>query len=179
MVGATQGAPLDTDAFVAAYRATLPEVFAYLGRATTGDRALAEDLTSATYEAALVAWQQGNPDAVAISWLIGVARHKLIDRFRRSALEERKLALAHASDTGIDADDGALMVVVRDQLFGCVRQLAPLQRAAFALRYVDDLPVAEVAARLDRSLDATDSLLRRARAALRIMLEALEEGDAP
>ncbi|HEY1741399.1 MAG TPA: sigma factor-like helix-turn-helix DNA-binding protein [Acidimicrobiia bacterium] len=52
-----------------------------------------------------------------------------------------------------------------------MRRLPPLQRAAIALRYVDDLPVREVAQLLDRSVPATDSLLRRARAELRNLLE--------
>lgn len=41
------------------------------------------------------------------------------------------------------------------------------QRAALTLRYLDDLPVTEVAAHLGRSLHATETLLVRARAALR------------
>jgi RNA polymerase sigma-70 factor (ECF subfamily) len=168
-MGATDDAPGELDAFVAAYRATLPAVFGYLARATTGDRALAEDLTSETYLAALAAWRAGNADAISVPWLIGVARHKLVDRFRRAEREQRKLAVVHATGV-VDADEGAL-AVERELLFGAIRRLPPLQRAAIALRYVDDLPVREVAQLLDRSVPATDSLLRRARAELRNLLE--------
>ena len=41
------------------------------------------------------------------------------------------------------------------------------QRAALTLRYLDGLPVAEVARHLGRSLRATETLLARSRAALR------------
>jgi integrase-like protein/sigma-70-like protein len=44
---------------------------------------------------------------------------------------------------------------------------AAQQRAALTLRYLDDLPVAEVAAHLGRTLHATETLLARARTALR------------
>src|SRR4051794_9101207 len=98
----TVAEPRDIGTFVAAYRTTLPEVFAYLTRATAGDRALAEDLTSDTYLAALDAWRAGNADAVRVPWLIGVARHKLVDRFRRDDRERRKLALVHAVDPAHD-----------------------------------------------------------------------------
>lgn len=47
---------------------------------------------------------------------------------------------------------------------GCLNEH---QRAALTLRYLDGLPVAEVAAHLGRSLTATETLLVRARAALR------------
>jgi DNA-directed RNA polymerase specialized sigma24 family protein len=46
-----------------------------------------------------------------------------------------------------------------------------MQRAVIALRFVDDLPLAEVAQLLDKSTSAVDSLQRRALANLRTMLE--------
>lgn len=45
--------------------------------------------------------------------------------------------------------------------------LRPDQRTALALRYVEDLTVAEVAVAMSRSVQATESLLVRARRALR------------
>jgi RNA polymerase sigma-70 factor (ECF subfamily) len=50
------------------------------------------------------------------------------------------------------------------------------QRAALTLRYLDGLPVAEVAEHLGRSVRATETLLVRARAALRrVYLEGRHE----
>lgn len=51
-----------------------------------------------------------------------------------------------------------------------MRSLPAEQRAAMVLRYVDDLPVAEVARQLGRSVHATESLLARAKATLRTRL---------
>src|SRR5439155_18687595 len=50
-------------------------------------------------------------------------------------------------------------------------QLGDHHRAALTLRYVDGLPVAEVAELLDRTLHATEALLVRARAAYRRIYE--------
>ena len=49
--------------------------------------------------------------------------------------------------------------------------LAPQHRLALTLRYLDDLPVADVAAALDRTLHATEALLVRARSAFRTHYE--------
>ena len=48
-----------------------------------------------------------------------------------------------------------------------LRRLPTAQRAAMTLRYLDDLPVREVAALLDRSEGSVESLLSRGREALR------------
>jgi RNA polymerase sigma-70 factor (ECF subfamily) len=57
-------------------------------------------------------------------------------------------------------------------------RLSAYQRAALTLRYLDGLPVAEVARELGRSLHATETLLVRARVALRRVYEEGEGRDA-
>ena len=53
------------------------------------------------------------------------------------------------------------------QVLASLNALPALQRAALGLRYLDDLPVPEVARLLGRSVHATESLLVRGREGLR------------
>ena len=53
-------------------------------------------------------------------------------------------------------------------------RLSPAHRAALTLRYLDDLPVPQVAALLGRTLHATEALLVRARGAFRMTYESTE-----
>ena len=55
--------------------------------------------------------------------------------------------------------------------------LSPPHRAALTLRYLDDLPVPEVADFLERTVHATEALLVRARSAFRRAYEAGEDLD--
>jgi RNA polymerase sigma-70 factor (ECF subfamily) len=55
--------------------------------------------------------------------------------------------------------------------------LAPHHRAALTLRYLDDLPVPDVAELLGRTLHATEALLSRARRAFRVAYEEQTSGD--
>jgi RNA polymerase sigma-70 factor (ECF subfamily) len=57
-------------------------------------------------------------------------------------------------------------------------RLSAHHRAALTLRYLDGLPVAEVAGGLGRSLHATETLLVRARAAFRRVYEEGQGHDA-
>ena len=77
----------------AIYRRALPQVYGYL-LPRCGSTVVAEDLTAETFMAAVAAVRQGRvqePD-VTVAWLVGVARHKLADHWRRSAREQRGLA---------------------------------------------------------------------------------------
>jgi RNA polymerase sigma-70 factor (ECF subfamily) len=148
-------------AFLQLYDDALPHVYGYLVR-RCGSAATAEDLTSDTFLAAATAVQRGNE--VNIAWLIGTARHKLVDHWRRTGRQRQALEeLWEHSDPPIDANDPVDVVHVRDTL----ARLTPHHRAALVLRYFDGLPVPEVAALLDRSVHATESLIVRAKAAYR------------
>ena len=82
-MGGDQPRPAASDPVVAIYRVALPQVFGYL-LPRCGSAALAEDLTSETFLAAVNASRQGSLTEVSTAWLVGVARHKLVDHWRRS-----------------------------------------------------------------------------------------------
>jgi RNA polymerase sigma-70 factor (ECF subfamily) len=109
-------------------------------------------------------------------WVIGVARHKLADHWRRQARDERRLSILAGEGTEeADPWDEELDAVrVRHVL----DELAVQHRAALTLRYLDDLPVREVAVLLHRTVHATETLLVRARSAFRRAYLAEEERDA-
>lgn len=143
------------------YDEALPTVYGYLAR-RCDSAATAEDLTADTFLAAANAVERGAE--VSVAWLIGTARHKLVDHWRRTSRQRDALAeLWEQADVGPDSNDPVDTLHVRDVL----AQLLPHHRSALVLRYVDGLPVPQVAALLERSVHATESLLVRAKAAYR------------
>lgn len=159
---ATTGAGAD---LLRLYDPALPQVYGYLLR-RCGARETAEDLTSETFLAAADAVRRDRPPRVDVAWLIGVARHKLADHWRRQAREQRSLRAVSIEPISEHDDpwDARLDALRAEQTLA---ELAPQHRLALTLRYVDDLPVADVAALLDRTVHATEALLVRARAAFR------------
>lgn len=156
-------------ALLALYDHALPQVYGYL-LARCGRRVLAEDLTSETFLAAAAACRRHPPPAMSTGWLVGIARHKLVDHWRATEREER--GLRSVGESGRDIGTGAaddpwdthldalLAHEVLDAQTGT-------HRAVLTLRYLDGLPVPEVARTLGRTVHATESLLARARAAFR------------
>ena len=86
---------------LAIYRLALPRVYGHL-LPRCGDTALAEDLPAETFLAAVAAASAPAAPDVSVGWLIGVARHKLVDHWRRAGREQRALT---AGDLGAEAVD--------------------------------------------------------------------------
>jgi len=93
-----QEQPSSPDPVVAIYRVALPHVYGYL-LPRCGSVALAEDLTAETFMAAVAAVKRRQVREVTVAWLVGVARHKLVDHWRRVEREQRGLAaVAHSQE---------------------------------------------------------------------------------
>jgi RNA polymerase sigma-70 factor (ECF subfamily) len=146
------------------YGEALPQVYGYLV-SRCGDRVLAEDLTAESFEAAVAALRKPEAPTLSIPWLIGVARHKLADHWRRVEREQRGFRLVHEDDAETDDPWEEVLDEVRSR--DALAIVGPHHRAALTLRYLDGLPVADVARCLGRSVHATEALLVRARRAFR------------
>ena len=153
----------DDVAFRAWYDEALPHVFRYLYHRSGRDKDLAEELTQQTFVAAVRSHATfGGGESIA--WLVGIARHRLVDHFRGLERRERglrRLLAERSQPTWIGSPE------VDDELATALAGLPAAQRAAIVLRYLDDLPVRDVARLLDRSEGAVESLLSRGREALR------------
>jgi RNA polymerase sigma-70 factor (ECF subfamily) len=160
-------------ALLALYDEAVPQVYGYL-LPRCGNATLAEDLTAETFLAAVSAVKHETVPRMSIAWLVGVARHKLVDHWRKRARDERNLqAVADEVPPDDDPWDAHLDASVAHEVLG---GLGAHHRAALTLRYLDGLPVAEVAEHLGRTLHATEALLVRARLAFRRAYEGSDGG---
>jgi RNA polymerase sigma-70 factor (ECF subfamily) len=160
--------------FLAFYDDALPHVYGYLAR-RCGPAAVAEDLTAETFLAAVDAVRATNPPPFTVAWIMGVARHKLVDHWRRQARDERRFdVLAGSVLEADDPWDSALEVLQAQRVLGGI---SAQHCAVLTLRYLDDMSVAEVADALGRSVHATEALLARARVAFRRAYAGQEQRD--
>ena len=144
------------------YDDALGQVFGYL-LPRCGDTVVAEELTSETFLAAVSAVQRGAVERMSVAWLVGVARHKLVDHWRRRAREERALTLASADEVTDPWDEHLDATRAHLVLAG----LGAHHQTVLTLRYLDGLSVPEVADLMGRTVHATEALLVRARVAFR------------
>ncbi|MEO1061755.1 MAG: sigma-70 family RNA polymerase sigma factor [Actinomycetota bacterium] len=153
----------------ALYDRALPQVYGYL-LPRCGDAALAEDLTAETFLAAVDALRRDRVDDLTVAWLVTVARNKLVDHWRRLERDRRRQDQLEAGAELVDDPwDVQLDATLANDVLAL---LGPHHRSALTLRYLDGLPVPEVATHLDRTVHATEALLVRARAAFRRTYES-------
>lgn len=159
-----QVALADDAAFESWYRRTLPRVYSYLLSRIGGEPTLAEELTQQTYVAAIAQRARYDGRADTVTWLCGIARHKLADHYRGLEREGRRTMHLAVRQLAVErADVHASDLDERAAIQEAFRSLPPDQRAVLAFVVLDDLPVAEAARLLGKSAGATQSLLHRAR----------------
>jgi RNA polymerase sigma-70 factor (ECF subfamily) len=155
------------ESFAAFYDDVLPRVYGYFFHRCGGVVTVAEDLTQETFLAAVAELRKGTRVDTPIAWIYGIARHKLLDHYRREGRADRQLTVAWAAAQV----EEALIVLdesqARERAIAALAAVAASQRAALVLCYVDGYSVPEAAALLGRSVEAVESLLARGRQAFK------------
>jgi RNA polymerase sigma-70 factor (ECF subfamily) len=140
------------------------------------NRADAEDVTQTTFMNAFRALERGEDPRSPLNWLISIAHNVCLQRFRTSSRRPQEVELDYdVADGLVDEDDGPGAEDIRRAL----GHLAFNQRAAIVLREIEGRSYAEIAEVLGVSMSAVETLIFRARRALREQLEgALTCADA-
>jgi len=167
-VNELQLALADDAAFEAWYRRKLPRVFGYLLTRCGNDMNLAEELSQQTFVAAINQRTGFDGRSDVVTWLCGIARHKLADHFRTLEREERRRMHLEVRQIRVE-DDAARGPGLDDRaaIADALRSLPAAHQAVLAFVVLDGLSAAEAGRLLGRSASATQSLLHRARQSLR------------
>lgn len=167
---------LRTDrSFERMYHRHLGDVYRY-ALAVLRNPADAEDVAQTTFMNAYRAFQRGERPENAQNWLIAIAHNVCRQRFRQSARRPAEVAY----------DDGVLDVVPDEDpgpsandIQRALGQLAFNQRAALVMRELEGRSYVEIAEILGLTVSAVETLIFRARRALREQLEgSLTCGEA-
>jgi RNA polymerase sigma factor (sigma-70 family) len=154
-------------AFERLYRRHVADVYRY-SLAVLRNPADAEDVTQTTFLNAYRAFARGERPDAAQNWLIKIAHNVCRQRFRNSARRPHEVAL----------DDDTAATIVQEQegpsaedIRRALGQLAFNQRAALVARELEGRSYAEIGEILGLSVAAVETLIFRARRALREQLE--------
>lgn len=139
----------------------------------SGSRAGAEELAQDAFLAAHRHWDRVRDYDDPGAWVRRVAVNLAVSSLRRRAAEARAMARAGARRRPVPDE-----LAPEDEAFWrAVRALPARQAQAVALHYLEDRPVAEIAAILECAEGTVKVHLHRARRALAVALREDEEDD--
>lgn len=165
--GGTSSVPGRKVSFADVYDAHVDEVYRYVHRRCF-DHGLAEDITQETFIAAVR--NTDDPSTITAAWLITVARNRLFDALRRQVNYEQKLRLvANADRNRFDPD-----IADRLAIESALKELPVHYRLALSMHYLNGMTVRAIAEEMGQNIKAVESLMNRARRALRAELERSE-----
>ena len=156
------------------YRRHVADVYHY-ALAVLRNPSDAEDVAQTTFLNAYRAYQRGERPQSPQNWLIAIAHNVCRQRFRQSARRPYEVAFDDDVADSIVDDDAPSASDIRHAL----GHLAFNQRAALVMRELEGRTYAEIGEILGLSVSAVETLIFRARRALREQLEgSLTCGEA-
>lgn len=168
------------------YEAQGQSLLRFLMRRTL-DAQVSIDLVSETFAVALEQRKKfrGEGEAVARSWLFGIANNLLNDYFRSGSTERRAMGRVgmdrvEVLDHEIERiDELAGTSELRSALAGALAELGEESREALQLKVVDELPYPEVASRMNVTEQVARARVSRGLRKLRERIEELEPEGVP
>lgn len=128
----------------------------------------AEELVQETFAAVFLSIGRYSGKAAPLAWVYGVAKNTTYNRLRLQKRRTERMAEIHGDPLSrlgdnISENPEAQMECRRtlEELCTRLEMMRPWQIEVFVLRHVDNLPIREIAARVNRSNDAIRSSLYR------------------
>jgi RNA polymerase sigma-70 factor (ECF subfamily) len=157
--------PLDPEQV---YRRFAPGVLGYVRAQAASDP---EDLAAEVFAQVVrdLPRFDGDDDELR-RWVFTIAHHRLVDQHRRRRRRRGRLPVGERAERAVATPDDAVIGDVA--LVGALQRLTRAQRDVIVLRFVADLPIADVARLLHRRRGAVKALQHRALATLSADLAA-------
>ena len=147
-----------------------PVVYGFIYARVGGDQPAAEDLLQDTLLEAVRSAAGFRGDSALSTWLCAIARRRLARHYQAERRAETARRGLYVVDEAAE-EPTVELAERRDEVIRALGQLTPLYRQVLVLKYLDGCSVEQVAGQLGRTTVQTQSLLQRARDALRRHLE--------
>jgi RNA polymerase sigma-70 factor (ECF subfamily) len=176
-----RGQPQSFDRFFADY---FPRLYRFVLPRVERDPAAAEDLCQHVLSRAIRSLATYRGEASLFTWICQIARNELSRYWERRKYEDanvlhieddadiRAMLESVAAPESEQPDSQRLRSEVARLIHVALDHLPPHYASALELKYIDGLSVQEVAEHLAQTVTATQSVLARARIALRDLLES-------
>jgi RNA polymerase sigma-70 factor, ECF subfamily len=170
-MNASASSPVTRETFLRHFQETERPLRTYLWCATRDPHAT-DDLLQNVWKTLWIKLDRYDPARPFIAWAMGIARIEVL-RWRQAHARSREV-LSEASLDRIAAtveEHAGDIAALQRHLDTCLKKLPKRSRGVLRLFYADRLRIADIAARLQRTVGAVEMQLVRLRRALRDCIE--------
>lgn len=154
----------------------IPALYRFAVVRLHNERELTREIVQATVCKVFENLSSYRGDAPLFTWLCACCRNEIGGYFRRRQGKTFvDLDEAGAMTTGSNAEEQMMESEANNLVHVTLDHLPPRYSTALRLKYVEGLPVREIASRMDIGSKAAESLLTRAREAFRVLFDELAE----
>jgi RNA polymerase sigma-70 factor (ECF subfamily) len=161
----------------------VPQIYRFAARRLSGDRELVKDIVQTTVCKAIEKLATFRGEAALMTWLCACCNNEIAGHFRKLGRRgddvpiedvERFDAAELAPRATESPEASAARREAAERVHDALDTLPPHYGRALEWKYLEGLSVREIAARLELSPKATESVLTRARLAFRDRFQAVE-----
>ena len=156
------------------FYAYFDRLFSFVFHEVGRDPAVAEDIVQETFIGALKSARTFNGKSRIYTWLASIAHHKIADHYRQVKRRGNSTSMDNLDSipAEIIEQNGAVVNFVESTedkfiVEQALKDLPPDYRQTLILKYVEELPVAEISQIMNRSPKSVEGILTRARKLLR------------
>jgi len=157
----------------------VPALYRFARRRLDHDRELTQEVVQSTVCKVIEKLDSYRAEASLFTWLCACCRNEIAAHYRRLGRRPKEVELderiAETASAGDGLEDRLSGVERAERVHIALDRLPSAYARAVEWRYLEDLPVTEIARRLESSYKAAESLLSRARTAFRRAYEELAE----
>ncbi len=144
----------------------------YLGikkfvRQKISDEGVAEELTNDIMMAAIVCRSNFNSKCNEFSWICSIAKHKIIDYYRKKKLKTILFSVSPAfeeiADKALTPERDVLKNELKEEIKKTFKELNKGYKDILRLKYIEEMKISEIAKNLKLTIKAVESKLIRAK----------------
>ncbi|MBN1368602.1 MAG: RNA polymerase sigma factor [Dehalococcoidaceae bacterium] len=174
----------DSEAIAELYTSYVDSIYRSVFNQVDGNQQVAQDIVQDIFVVAIESAKSYQGRSAVYTWLYSIAHKKVADYYRKKKLDRKYFGQYQRDseqilETLIDPVDLESASLVKTYLQQLLQRMPLHYRQVLLLKYIDKMPVVEIAVIMGKSVKSIEGILSRAREELKMSLSEMEDARKP
>jgi len=174
----------DSEAIAELYASYVSSIYRSVFNQVDRNQQAAQDIVQDTFVVAIESAKSYQGRSTVYTWLYSIAHKKVADYYRKKKLDNKYFGQYQHNpeklvETLVDPVDMESSSLAKTYLQEMLQRMPLHYRQVLLLKYVDKMPVVEIAVIMRKSVKSVEGVLARAREELKVYLSEMEDVRKP